>query len=46
MVKIGTMFKLKHHSGEFVKIEHPNVFYQNSTTYYVDKEITEVVENH
>jgi len=46
MVKIGTMFKAKHHKGVFVKIEHPAVFYQDSTVCHVDKEITEIIENH
>lgn len=45
-VKIGTMFKLKHHRGIFVKVEHPSVFYQDSTIYMVDKQITEIIENH
>ncbi len=45
-VKIGTMFKLKHHSGVFVKVEHPSVFYQDSTIYHVDKQITEIIKNH
>ncbi len=45
-VKIGTMFMLKYHSGVFVKVEHPSVFYQDSTVYYVDKQITQIVKNH
>ncbi len=45
-VKIGTMFKLKHHSGVYVKVEHPSVFYQDSTLYYEDKQITEIIKNH
>jgi len=40
------MFKLKHHSGVFVKVEHPSVFYQDSTVYHVDKQITEIIKNH
>ena len=45
-VKIGTMFKLKHHSGVFVKVQYPNVYYQDGTVYFVDKEITEIIKNH
>ncbi len=45
-VKIGTMFKLKHHRGVFVKVEYPSVYYQDSQVYHVDKQITEIIENH
>lgn len=46
MVKLGTIYKLKYRSGEYIKVEKPNTSYKEGMELYVDEEITEVIPNY